>query len=118
MRRPLKWGLYLGVFAFTALLAINFCGTLFQCGCQSAWSAAAAHCNIHQAHGPHCPWCTHGGAGFVAGMVPVFLVQAWAVFRPGTWGYLTRLAVALVAFPVVGGVLGGTVGWMQGYWSR
>ena len=109
--------MYLGVFAFTAALAINFCATLFQCGCQSFWGGAATHCNINHATGPHCPWCTHGGAGFVASMVPVFFVQGWAVFRPGLWSWKTRLVIALASFPVVGGSLGGIVGWMQGYWN-
>lgn len=118
MGKPLKWGLYAGVFAVTAALAINFCGLLFQCGCESAWGAAAAHCNIHNAKRPHCPWCTHGGAGFVAGMVPVFLVQGWAVFRGGDWNWIKRLAAALIAFPVVGGLLGVIVGLMQGYWNQ
>jgi hypothetical protein len=116
--RPLKAGLYLAVFAFTAALAINFCGTIFQCGCQSMWQASAAHCNIHNKTGPHCPWCTHGGIGFVVSMVPVFLVQAWIVFRNAAWNWQRRLAGALVAFPVVGGILGAIVGWLQGYWNH
>lgn len=78
---------------------------------------SAAHCNIHHQTGPHCPWCTHGGSGFVLSMVPVFGTQAWAVFRPGEWSWKRRLLIALAAFPVVGGVLGGITGLLQGYWS-
>ena len=110
--------MYLGVFVFTAAFAINFCATLFQCGCQSFWAGSADHCNIHHRVGPHCPWCTHGGMGFVGSMLPVFLVQAWAVFRTADWSCPTRLAVAIGSFPVVGGILGGIVGWWQGYWNH
>jgi len=110
--------MYLGVFVFTAAFAINFCGTLFQCGCQSFWAGSAEHCNIHHRAGPHCPWCTHGGTGFVLSMVPVFLTQAWAVFRTADWSWKTRLVIALGSFPVVGGILGGIVGWLQGYWNH
>lgn len=117
MGKPLKAAMYLGVFAFTAAFAINFCGMLFQCGCESPWFGAADHCNIHQPVGPHCPWCTHGGMGFVFSMVPVFVTQAWAVFRGGEWSWKTRLVIALASFPVVGGILGGIVGWIQGYWN-
>ncbi|MBL8238546.1 MAG: hypothetical protein JNM66_14065 [Bryobacterales bacterium] len=118
MGKPLKFGLYLAVFAFTAMTAINFCGTIFHCGCQSMWSAGSEHCNIKHHAGPHCPWCTHGGIGFVVSMVPVFVAQAWAVFRTADWGWKTRLILALGAYPIVGGILGGIVGWLQGYWNH
>lgn len=118
MRKPLKAALYLGVFVFTAIFAINFCATLFQCGCQGMFGLAATHCNINNHGARHCPWCTHGGVGFVVSMVPVFLVQAWVIFRSGDWGWKTRLLMALAAFPIVGGILGGIVGWLQGYWNH
>jgi len=115
--KPLKLAVYLGVFAFTALTAIQFCGWIFGCGCHAMWLDGAAHCNIHHKTGPHCPWCTHGGAGFVISMVPVFGAQAWAVFRAGDWGWKTRLGLALVSYPLVGGILGAIVAWVQGYWN-
>lgn len=118
MRKPLKAALFLGVFAFTAALAINFCNLVFQCGCQSIWAAADAHCNIHHKHGPHCPWCTHGGAGFVVSMVPVFIAQGWFTLRNNSWSWKQRLFASLAAFPLIGGVLGVIVGWSQGYWNH
>ena len=36
------------------------CNLLFKCGCSWLWTTAAAHCNIHNAAPPHCPWCSHG----------------------------------------------------------
>ena len=110
--------MYLGIFAVTAALSINFCAMLFQCGCQSFWAGADAHCNIKNHVGPHCPWCTHGGTGFVVSMVPVFFAQGWAVFRIADWSWKTRLLIALGSFPLIGGILGGVVGWLQGYWNH
>ena len=118
MRKPLKIALYTAVFTFTALFAISFCGWLFGCGCQYLWGAGADHCNIKNHHGPHCPWCTHGGIGFVASMVPVFALQAWLIFRNASWSWVYRLFLALLSFPLVGGILGAIVGWLQGYWNH
>lgn len=117
MRKSLKTALFLGLFSFTAVFAINFCATIFQCGCQFIWAAGSDHCNIHHATGPHCPWCTHDGVGFLASMVPVFLTQAFFSFRNNDWSWKYRLSAGLAAFPIVGGILGAIVGWFQGYWS-
>jgi hypothetical protein len=37
-----------------AAVAHPLCNVFFRCGC--GW-LGPAHCNIHQAAGPHCPWC-------------------------------------------------------------
>lgn len=118
MRSPVKWALFLSVFALTAATSINFCATLFGCGCQGFLGAVADHCNIHNRVGPHCPWCTHGGAGFVVGMVPVFITQGWIVWRNNAWTLQIRALAALAAYPLLGGALGFLVGWLQGYWNR
>ena len=34
-----------------------YCGLLFRCRCTWPWAGGAAHCNIHHASGPRCPWC-------------------------------------------------------------
>jgi len=54
------------------------CNLVFKCGCSWLWTTAAAHCNIHNAAPPHCPWCNHGAlgyylpyAGFIAGQLLV-----------------------------------------------
>ena len=108
------------VFAIAALLTglclYDFCNWVFACGCQSFWRAGAEHCNIH--HGPkHCPWCTHGGAGFVVSGVVVMLAQGWIAFRAAGPSLLVRLALCLAAFPVLGGLVAWFVGFSQGYWS-
>jgi hypothetical protein len=117
LRKPLKFALFAGLFSFTAVFAINFCATLFQCGCQFLWAAGADNCNINHATGPHCPWCTNGGAGFLVSVVPVFFVQGFLAFRNNAWDWKKRLLAGLAAFPVVAGILGGIVGWFQGYWN-
>jgi hypothetical protein len=67
------------------------------------WMGAAAHCNVHAAMGPHCPWCEHSGLG-AAGMVLTLVAQALlygAVFRrvpsPVTAGVAAALAFPLAA---------------------
>lgn len=110
-------GIFLAGFAFTSLLFINACDLFYQCGCEAWWNAAAAHCNIHNAARPHCPWCLDSGIrGYVAfGLVLV--VQAVFAFRPGDTGWLRRLGLVLVAFPVVGGLFALIFGLATGYWS-
>lgn len=117
MGTKLKFALFAAVFAVTCAFAVDFCNFVFSCGCQSMWLAGSDHCNIHHRTGPHCPWCTHGGAGFVISFVPVFFTQGWVVFRQGGGGWKSRLLIALGAFPVIAGGVGALVGWVQGYWN-
>jgi hypothetical protein len=60
------------------------CNILFKCGCSWLWTTAAAHCNVHNAFPPHCPWCSHGAVGYylpyVGFIVGQFLAGA-LVFR-------------------------------------
>ena len=43
-------------------------GVLFRCNCTWPWAGGAAHCNIHHATGPKCPWCNvmHGPLRWLA----------------------------------------------------
>jgi hypothetical protein len=43
------------VAALTVAGAHPFCNLVFHCGCGAL--ALTAHCNIHAAAPPHCPWC-------------------------------------------------------------
>ena len=61
MSKTVSLGIFLIAAAVTSIFFINFCATVFQCGCQSLWGAAAKMCNIHHARmhgGKGCPWCT------------------------------------------------------------
>ena len=102
----------------TSIFFINFCATIFQCGCQSLFGLAAANCNIHAAHGRHCPWCVYGQTGYsiVYGsmLVAQGLVASGLLF-PG-WGWMARLCGSLIAFPAVGLVLALAFGLQTGYW--
>ena len=101
----------------TGATLIDFCNAVYACGCQSFWAASGAHCNIHNATGKHCPFCTHGGAGFVFAGLLIFGAQAWIAFRAPGWTPWQRLAGALAAYPAMGGIGAAIAGWLQGYWS-
>ena len=109
--------LFLGAVALSSALYLNFCDWIYDCGCQAWWSGGVTECNIHDASTHDCPWCSHG---FVGGYLPLALVlvghAAGAFLRyPGGW--LTRILVTLLAFPVIGGLTGLAYGLVDGYWS-
>jgi hypothetical protein len=113
------WGrLSIAAIAFlcTSVFFINFCDLVYRCGCRSLWNGAAQHCNIHQPHARHCPWCNHGEAGygaiFAAILVPQFAV-AWWLRRPR---WVVRLALTAAVFPVWGFVVAAAVALWDGYW--
>ena len=109
--------MFLPAAALTGLLFINFCNLVYQCGCRSWWSGAAAGCNIHQAGVPHCPWCIEGGMWGYTAFGVIVVAQAWLAFRSPGPGLLARLGTTMLAFPVVGGVIAVLVGLWTGYWS-
>ena len=100
----------------TSVFFINFCATVFQCGCQSLWTTAAQHCNIHASAGKHCPWCSFGTAGYGVAYGPVVASQAVLSFVPGRWGWVRRLTASIAAFPAVGAVMALVFGLATRYW--
>jgi hypothetical protein len=101
--------------AVTCAFFINYCDLIYQCGCRSLWNGAAAHCNIH--HGPkHCPWCSIGNGAYLV-MAFMAAVQIGVSFWPSPWPWWTRLALALITFPIAGLIPGITLGLWQGYWN-
>jgi hypothetical protein len=109
--------IFAGAAAVTSLLFINFCHLVYQCGCQSLWAGAADHCNIHHADLRHCPWCSIGIAGAATVWGTIVGVQAVVVFGLRGIGTAVRAVLALVAFPVAGGILAVIAGVAQGYWN-
>jgi hypothetical protein len=96
---------------------INLCSWIFKCGCVSLWAGADMACNIHMAHGKHCPFCAHGWEGqsivMVAMIVPQLLVSI------GTpWGWVVRTLTALAMFPAIESLAALAFGWSDGYWAR
>ena len=99
----------------TSILFINFCATVFHCGCHSLWRGADAACNIHAEGSHHCPWCAQNPAyAYAAMVIPQFLISFWS----GKCSPWIRLAAALAAFPVFGGIAALIYGLASGYWKQ
>src|SRR5207247_336558 len=73
-------------FRVTCPSFVNACAWIFACGCRSLWAGGDALCNVHLAHGRHCPFCSHGTVGYAAIMLAVCLPQLAA----STWAPWTR----------------------------
>ena len=102
--------------AIAAILFINVCDLVFDCGCRSLWNGAAEECNIHIADARHCPWCERPLVGAGAFLV-VLSAQAAAIFAPLSLGIAARFGLAIGALPLAGGLIGWLQGWLMGYWS-
>jgi hypothetical protein len=112
-----RLAVFLTAATVTAMLFINFCHLVFQCGCRSWWGGAADHCNIHMAGVPHCPWCTSDGMSGNLSFGAILVVQALIAFWPGSQATPVRLLAALLAFPIVGGIGAVAAGLATGYWA-
>jgi hypothetical protein len=105
--------IFLASATFTSVFFINFCAAVFRCGCRSLWAGADSMCNIHSAGAHHCPWCAHNPA---FGYLAMTVSQGFISFWPTESAWWKRLAVALAAFPVFGGVAAVIYGTASGYW--
>jgi hypothetical protein len=103
--------------AVTSALFINFCDLVYRCGCESLWAGAAVHCNIHNPDSRHCPWCSIGNGGALAVWGTIVASQAAVTFAWPRIGWPMRAILALLAFPVIGGILALLVGLAKGYWA-
>lgn len=101
----------------TSVFFIDFCNLVYRCGCDHLWAARDAHCNIHTPGAKHCPWCAAEVGGGVLVWVAMVVPQAVLAFKPSRWSTGKRFAAALVAFPVIGGILALVMGLMTGYWN-
>jgi hypothetical protein len=73
-------------------------------------------CNIHAQQGHHCPWCSHGEAGYMVVMTLLCGPQlAFSLFSRWSWPVRTVAAVAM--FPAIGGLVALGMGWWERYWS-
>jgi hypothetical protein len=75
-----------------------FCNLAFHCGCDVV--ALTAHCNIHDAQPPHCPWCARP-IYFALSALFALAVAAAALRAVARRGVGARLAAGLVG--LVGG---------------
>ena len=74
-------------------------------------------CNIHMAHGKHCPFCAHGSTGQALVMLAIWTPQLLISLR-APWGWLARLTASLAVFPIMEGLAALILGWSDGYWAR
>jgi hypothetical protein len=111
-----RFGPFLISFSVTSALFLNFCAWIFGCGCRALWAGADAACNIHATHGKHCPWCSHGYAGYAIIMTLICAPQlAVSMYTRGSWALRTAICVAL--FPAAGAATALLYGWLDKYWS-
>jgi len=103
-------------FAVTCIFFINFCAWIFQCGCHSLWAGAEAACNIHGMHGHHCPWCSHGQAGYAIVMIAMCAPQL-AIAMLARWSWPVRTAAAVAMFPLMGLICARFFGSVDSYWK-
>lgn len=109
--------IFLAAAAVSSVFFINFCASVFRCGCVSLWNGADAHCNIHMAGARHCPWCASGTVASVIPWVLIVSMQAVVSFRPRPMKVGLRLGMALVAFPLAGALVALGFGLATGYWK-
>jgi hypothetical protein len=86
-----------------AAIAHPLCNLFFHCGC--AWNGPA-HCNIHNASPPHCPWCTASWHFALAGAA--WMLGAWAGIALARRRF-GRHAVTSIALGVAGMLAGAVV---------
>ena len=96
---------------------MNLCDLIFDCGCVSVWNGSTATCNVHNAAGPHCPWCSHPFTAGASAFLAVLAAQAWIALGPLPVEIGTRLVAAILAFPVLAGAMGWLHGTWYGYWG-
>jgi hypothetical protein len=73
-------------------------------------------CNIHMAHGKHCPFCAHGWQGQALVMTAIIVPQIFLTLRM-PWSWFVRAAAVLAMFPLMEGIAALVIGWSDGYWN-
>ena len=102
---------YLVCFCLVAVLIyvtlIPLCGYIFKCGC--SWSDGLQNCNVHNAEGPHCPWCTETPVPFW-GLVTLILmgtgVVVFASFKLFKLEIWVGVVISTVVYFLVASLIG------------
>jgi hypothetical protein len=105
--RSIFWisqALMLGVIAATAL---PLCGQMFRCGCTFA---GAAHCNIHHALPPHCPWCVQSHKAFLLSFLAI-LPATTGVLYAAAWSRKS-VVIAMLLGAATYLATAGAAGWI------
>ena len=111
-----KTSIFLSAAAITSVFFINFCATVFHCGCSGLWSGADAHCNIHTPGIRHCPWCAGSLTASIIPYAGILAAQAAISFSRRQMPFGVRLLASAAAFPIVGGLAAVAAGLLNGYW--
>jgi hypothetical protein len=101
-------------FSVTCAFFINVCAWIFACGCRALWAGADMSCNVHQVAERHCPFCSHGIAGYAGVMLLVCVPQL--AFSLTSMSRRIRVCICLALFPIGMLVVGLALGWYEGYW--
>ena len=112
-----QWSPFVIALTADCVLFINLCALFFKCGCRSLWNGAAMACNIHMAHGKHCPFCAHGSGGQAVVMAAIILPQLFVAIK-ASWSWPVRLLAMLAIFPADEGIAAAIIGWSDGYWNH
>jgi hypothetical protein len=97
------------------LLAMPYCGALFNCGCTWPWQGLAEHCNFYDARSSlHCPWCEYPFAGVISLATAAFAGLAVSL-RQNAGGFLVPLLSGIAAFLLVAATAGGLTALTTGY---
>jgi hypothetical protein len=112
-----KWSPFDLALVADCVFFINICSVIFKCGCVSLWAGADMACNIHMAHGKHCPFCAHGWQGQAIVMAAIIVPQVFVTLK-AAWSWPVRLLAMLAIFPAAEGISALILGLWDGYWSR
>eukprot|EP00965_Chrysotila_dentata_P152831 5051528-Pleurochrysis_carterae.AAC.1 len=90
-----------------------YCAALFRCGCTFPWAGGASGCNIHNVHGPRCPWCNvlNSNLFLLAPLITdhftvLLMCCAYYVARYRSLSFEKRLAIAAATFLGWGFIMG------------
>ena len=104
-------------FVLSSVFFINLCNLVYQCGCKSLWNGADEHCNVHARHGRHCPFCSHGNAGYGVIFSAILLPQFGVAYFSRRRSAVQQFGATVFSFPVFFGIVALTVGLLDGYWK-
>ena len=107
--------LFLIVGSISLALFKPFCNFLFHCGCEGFWAGGSAHCNVHTPGVPHCPFCATGNWGGILPKASILIAQAIVMFAPFKLSKASRVSLGILAFPVIGTIIGFLFHFFVGY---
>ncbi len=104
-----------GAWIVSLLFVHNLCNLIFRCGCAAPWAGADRRCNVHHLLPPHCPWCSHGLAGFLWVPAVILVAEAVAIFGLRKRGLIIQVLGAGASYFVIGAAAGLVSALLDGY---